>query len=48
MGRPPLPDPRQGHLTFRANRAEVKTIRAAAKKVGLGLGEYIRLKLLEG
>lgn len=47
MGRPPLPDPRQQLLTFRANRAEVAAIRQAARKAGLGVGEYIRRKLLE-
>ena len=46
MGRPPMEDPRQGHLVIRVNNAESISVRAAAKKAGMRLGEYIRHKLL--
>ncbi len=48
MGRPPVKDPRNLTLTTRINRAENKTIREAAKKAGMRIGEYIRLRLLGG
>jgi predicted HicB family RNase H-like nuclease len=46
MGRPPMKDPRQGHIVIRVKKAESKSIRQAAKAAGMRLGEYVRRKLL--
>jgi hypothetical protein len=46
MGRPPMKDPRRGHIVIRVNKAEEKAIRRAAIDAGLRLGEYVRSKLL--
>jgi hypothetical protein len=46
MGRPPMKDPRRGHIVIRVNKAEEKAIRQAAKDAGMRLGEYVRRKLL--
>jgi hypothetical protein len=46
MGRPPMKDPRQGHIVIRVNKAEGKAIRQAAKAAGMRLGEYVRQQLL--
>lgn len=48
MGRPPVEDPRNLTITARINRAENKAIREAAKRAGMRIGEYVRLKLLGG
>ena len=46
MGRPPMKDPRRGHIVIRVNRAEEAAIRKAAKDAGKRLGQYVRSKLL--
>lgn len=46
MGRPPMEDPRQGHIVIRVNKAEEAAIRKAAKDSGKLLGEFVRGKLL--
>jgi hypothetical protein len=46
MGRPPMEDPRRGHIVIRVNKAEEKAIRDAARKARLRIGEYVRGKLL--
>jgi predicted HicB family RNase H-like nuclease len=46
MGRPPMKDPRQGHIVIRVNNAESRAIRQAARAAGMRLGEYVRQKLL--
>jgi hypothetical protein len=47
MGRPPMKDPRRGHIVIRVNKAEERAIRQSAKGAGKRLGEYVRAKLLK-
>jgi hypothetical protein len=46
MGRPPMRDPRRGHIVIRVNKAEGRAIRQAANAAGMRLGEYVRSKLI--